>query len=337
MKNNISVVIPLYNKEKSIRRCLDSVLRQTVLPMEIVIVDDGSTDSSRAIAESYNTPLIRLLVKNNGGVSSARNHGIQEAQGDIIAFLDADDTWEPDFLLTVEYLAEMFQEATIFSTGFRRIFSSRTAEISVVGSGRQEFLIFDYFSLAAIYSFITSSNTAVRKDAFNRVGLFTEGENYSEDQEMWARLATFSPIAYSSKILANYYCNSTGKLPNLSKYVISAPIVVKTLKSLLQNEDISPEKKIEIKTMINKKIYERFEGNCFFNSRRVCQRFLGENLVFDGIGIKYRLILLSLNIIPCKMFYYLGKIRKSYYLSSINNYLAPNRISIYYYRTKTGL
>jgi len=102
----ISVIIPLYNKEKFIKRCLDSVISQTYSNIEIVVVNDGSTDHSTEAVDAVDDPRIRLIEKPNGGVSSARNRGIDEARGVYIAFVDADDVWYEKHL---EVLVEGFQ------------------------------------------------------------------------------------------------------------------------------------------------------------------------------------------------------------------------------------
>lgn len=94
---SVSVVIPVYDKEPYLAETIDSVLSQTRLPEEIVVVDDGSTDESARVAASYG-PRIRLIQQANAGESSARNRGIDESTGDWIALLDGDDVWEPEKL-----------------------------------------------------------------------------------------------------------------------------------------------------------------------------------------------------------------------------------------------
>ena len=86
-----SVIIPLYNKGWRIKRAIDSVLRQGIEDLEIVVVDDGSTDGSAGFVKSYKDARIHYIYKENGGVSSARNKGIKEATGEWLLFLDADD------------------------------------------------------------------------------------------------------------------------------------------------------------------------------------------------------------------------------------------------------
>ena len=91
----ISVIIPLYNKEREIGDTLRSVLAQTLQPTEIVVVDDGSTDGSAGAVRAIASPLVKLVTQANAGVCAARNRAIAESTGDLIALLDADDTWEP--------------------------------------------------------------------------------------------------------------------------------------------------------------------------------------------------------------------------------------------------
>lgn len=100
MEKLVSIIIPMYNAEKDIRRCLDSILEQSYTSLEILCIDDGSEDNTvRIINDQYsNNELIHILTKKNGGVSSARNFGIEHAQGEYIAFIDSDDYIKPDYI-----------------------------------------------------------------------------------------------------------------------------------------------------------------------------------------------------------------------------------------------
>ena len=114
----ISVIIPLYNKEREIGDTLRSVLAQTLQPTEIVVVDDGSTDGSADAVRAIASPLVKLVTQANAGVCAARNRAIAESAGDLIALLDADDTWEPGFLEEIASMAAEFPVCGIYSTAF---------------------------------------------------------------------------------------------------------------------------------------------------------------------------------------------------------------------------
>ena len=94
-----SIIIPVYNVEKYIKKCLDSVVNQTVKDYEVILINDGSTDNSMEIAKKYS---FKIINQKNQGQSAARNHGIKEAKGDYIVFLDSDDTIEKDYLEKIE-------------------------------------------------------------------------------------------------------------------------------------------------------------------------------------------------------------------------------------------
>ena len=102
----ISVVIPLYNKAQHIAETLSSVLAQSVLPSEIIVIDDGSTDGGAQVVRQFESAGVRLITQTNQGVSAARNRGLEEATGDYVAFIDADDLWLPDHLRVLSDLIE---------------------------------------------------------------------------------------------------------------------------------------------------------------------------------------------------------------------------------------
>lgn len=114
----ISVVVPLFNKRDEVGATLRSVLAQTLRPKEIIVVDDGSTDGSAEVVRAIGSPLVQLLVQSNAGVCVARNRAVAEARGEYIAFLDADDCWEPGYLAEIAALIAEFPGCGIYSTAF---------------------------------------------------------------------------------------------------------------------------------------------------------------------------------------------------------------------------
>ena len=104
----ISIVIPVYNVEKYLRECLDSVIVQSYRNKEVILVNDGSTDNSIEICEEYDMkyPFIKLINKKNGGLSDARNVGILNSTGEYILFLDSDDYWDDANLFFIVQVLE---------------------------------------------------------------------------------------------------------------------------------------------------------------------------------------------------------------------------------------
>lgn len=188
----ISVVIPLFNKEATIERSLRSVLAQTFQDFEILVVNDGSTDGGSQLVAG--NPRVRLVNQPNAGVAAARNRGIAEARGEIVAFLDADDEWLPEFLATVDGLAAARPEAGMFGTSY--LYESRPAVLS-------DATMPDYFRVATESAPpINASAVAVRKAALAAVGGFPVGVKSGEDLLTWARLAARFPLAYDARPLA---------------------------------------------------------------------------------------------------------------------------------------
>lgn len=192
-KRFFSVVIPLYNKEKSIRIALNSVLSQTHNAFEVVVVDDGSTDLSPSFVASVRDPRVRLIRQPNRGVSIARNVGVKHARSDYIAFIDADDYWQPDFLETINKLIDICPAAGLFATCYKReekngeIASLRLEpSIAAMAPGKMA----NYFQAATFgeQPFIPSS-TCLSRRAFDGVGGFKPGVKVAEDLDIFARIA----------------------------------------------------------------------------------------------------------------------------------------------------
>lgn len=205
---DISIVIPLYNKEREISATLGSVLGQTMPPTEIIVVDDGSTDSGRAIVENMGSPLIRLICQPNAGVSAARNRGAREASGELIAFLDADDLWHEGYLEEISRLAERYPGCGAYSVAFDIIRGSKRYPNR---SPEKEGIVEDFFRESMTRYVCSSSSTAIRKEAFAKTGGFPEGMKLAEDQYMWIKLADISNICFSPARLADYNLASSNR------------------------------------------------------------------------------------------------------------------------------
>jgi len=205
-----SVVIPLYNKEKYIKRTLTSVLNQSFTNFEIVIVDDGSRDTSCNIVESINDPRIHLIHQENGGPSKARNRGIKEANGEFVAFLDADDEWLP-YKLEKQYKFHIENPNSFWScTAFKASGGKREEHIGYVKDG----VIDDTLDAIMDGMTIQTSTVVIKTNIFkNDRLLFNESFKRSEDREVWYKTACLYPsVGYLKEELLIYYVETDGSL-----------------------------------------------------------------------------------------------------------------------------
>lgn len=209
----ISVVIPLYNKELEVERALSSVINQSLAPGEIIVVDDGSTDGSRAIVErlieEHPSAHIRLIVQENSGVSAARNRGIREAKGDYVALLDADDMWLSGYIAEVCRLMEYYPDADAYTTAFDIVNDNKRVAAPVPTC--EGYVNPAEEALRGRYPIIPSTTT-LRKATIEAVGGFPEGMRIGEDQWLWAsmmqRNATF---VFSPMSLVRYWRTASNR------------------------------------------------------------------------------------------------------------------------------
>ena len=200
----VSVVIPLFNKEIPIASTLSSVLAQTRLPDELIVVDDGSTDKSASIAEKVLAdadPRIRwrIISQQNAGEGAARNRGAEEATSDYIAFLDADDEWLPGYLAEMEKLAIACPSAGVLAMRFGRRNAHGAIAPSRTPLGDQFFGLLDHpiDTYRRGYGILNSSAVAIRRDAWERCGGFQVGAPTGADIRLWLTLGLTETFAHS--------------------------------------------------------------------------------------------------------------------------------------------
>lgn len=223
MKIQFSVIIPLYNKAETIGRAIRSVLNQKYSDFELIVVDDGSTDHGADIVRGFHDPRIRLIQQENGGVSKARNTGIEAAKYDYLTFLDADDEYLSKFLIEIEHLLKKFPRATFWGTAY---YIRRESEfICSSTNNNTETEITDYFKISSKTSpLICSSSVCIRKETLNLIGRFPEGICSGEDLITWARVASKGNLGFSDTPLAIYNqdifnIQKIKRQPDLSDYV----------------------------------------------------------------------------------------------------------------------
>lgn len=234
----ISVVIPLYNKEQSIASTLQTVLNQTYQDFEIVIVDDGSTDHSVGEVTKMTDPRIRLIHQENAGVSAARNRGIEEAKGEYIAFLDADDEWKSDYLKTQYELTQKYPECSVFACNYEfkdgqgKVTPTIIRKIPFKG---EDGILSNYFEVASCsHPPICSITIMVKKNAIQSIGGFPVGIKSGEDLLTWARLAVNGKIAYAKQAYAVFNVEGYSISEKPKRIPAEQDIVGQELKALLK-------------------------------------------------------------------------------------------------------
>lgn len=205
---NISVVVPLYNKEQSVVKTMECILAQTFLPIEVLIIDDGSTDHSAVVAENFivSNNLQKtwsLIRKPNGGVSSARNRGIHEAKGDYIAFLDADDYWEPNYLQEQSRMIQDFPDAALWSVGWGYIKGQNKIPVSHKPQNYRGYIT-DYWAMPKGTNIFFVCVCVCKRSVLEKLGGYDVRMKYGEDLDLAYRIILNYPVAFYNIILGYY-------------------------------------------------------------------------------------------------------------------------------------
>ncbi len=207
--SNVSVIIPAYRAASTIRRAVDSVLAQTTPAQEIIVVDDGSPDGLAAIVEQYSSP-IKLIRIANSKTATARNVGIEAATGDFIAFLDADDYWEPCKLESQLAVFSQHPQVGIVAGRFRMEELSGQSCLSSLKNGYYDRVL----SVGKGQAFLTGAlmwtgTVIVRRQTLGDYR-FVSGLEPAEDRDLWVRLAASAPVYLMSQPLATAVMEACG-------------------------------------------------------------------------------------------------------------------------------
>ncbi len=197
----ISVIIPLYNKEREIVDTVRSALAQTFRPLEIIVVDDGSTDRSAQLVRDLQAPLVRLVQQPNAGECAARNRAIAEARGEYVALLDADDCWRPGFLAEIAALIREYPGCGLYCTGFDIV--SHEGEFPAA-SPAERGVVENFFRDSAHRYIAIPSASCLPRRVFDEVGGFPEGMKIAGDLYMWIKVARRYRVCFSPARLCRY-------------------------------------------------------------------------------------------------------------------------------------
>lgn len=209
----VSVIVPVYNKAKYLKRCIDSILNQSFVGLELIIVDDGSTDDSLKIIDAIEDPRIRVITQENAGPGAARNRGIENARGDLLAFLDADDEWLPDYLKeSVALLDSAGRNTAAVTSGYYEFPKGNSTEAMWQKRGirNQELCLspdLPPMLVVNYLAFMCSWSTVSRRGPIERLGGFYSDNHctYAEDSYLWLQVLFNERVQFNTKPLVNFH------------------------------------------------------------------------------------------------------------------------------------
>lgn len=210
-----SIVIPYYKKQDFILRCLYSVFNQSYTDFEVILVDDGSQDNLPNFLKSnfdfFNDSRLKIFSKENSGVSGARNFGIENASGNYIAFLDADDCWHKDYLLFALEIIEKEKDVTIIGFHYTRNYEMIKQEKQLLSY----YVLKDYFKVAIRNILFTSSSSIIKRSIAEKI-VFSTSITRGEDIDFWIKTVFYGKKAvYVSTTMVYYSDEDTNQLTKL--------------------------------------------------------------------------------------------------------------------------
>jgi len=236
-----SVIIPLYNKEKYIKRCVNSILNQNYTNFELLIINDNSTDKSLENAKKINDSRIKIIERKQRGHGgyAARNVGIKNAKYNYVSFIDADDEWNPDYLKTIQKLIKQFPKCNVFSTAWSEKDGNiiKTNAFFNSNKTKKNHIVANFYEESSLGRNPIHTNTiTTKKNTLIEIGGFPEGKcKRGGDTETWLRLMLKNKLAWSPYIGAIYYKDVpetvTKKISD-----IEIPYVYYSVKEILKTE-----------------------------------------------------------------------------------------------------
>ncbi|MCL4338845.1 glycosyltransferase [Patescibacteria group bacterium] len=211
----ISVIIPTFNRSKSLIRAVKSVIGQTVKPFEIIVSDDGSNDGSEKIVGRIGDPIVKWIsAKHTGLPAAVRNKGIKKSRGDWLAFLDSDDKWEENKLEEQIEIIDKYKCGAVCANSSRVTNNASKAGFVSPFSGR----IIRLTDLLK-ENYVVTSSVLIRKDLIQRTGGFPEDKNLlvGEDYALWLRVAAETDFYFINKPLLRYTDNPKSSIRKLGK------------------------------------------------------------------------------------------------------------------------
>ena len=248
----ISVIIPTYNRKKTLARAIQSVKNQSLSPFEILIIDDGSNDGTEGwVKENFQN--IKYIYQNNHGVSSARNIGIENAYGDWVAFLDSDDEWLPNKLYKQVKAIESNPKMKFFHTN--EIWIRNGVRVNQMKKHKKYGGYI--FEKCLDICRVSPSSVLIQKEVFDNIGIFDESLRVCEDYDLWLRITSKYPVVFLDIPLIYKYGGHADQLSKVNDGIESYRI--QSLEKIIKSGLLSDEQKVlAVNALVNKmKIYSK--------------------------------------------------------------------------------
>ncbi|MFT5110766.1 MAG: glycosyltransferase involved in cell wall biosynthesis [Parasphingorhabdus sp.] len=245
LTNSISVVVPTFNRLKLLQRALTSIFSQTLLPSEVLVVDDGSDDGTSDWINQSNYD-VRLLTQKNLGVSAARNLGIRNASSNWIALLDSDDEWLPEKL--TKQVASLSEKSVLCHTD--EIWVRNNVQVNAHNKHRKRggFIFQHCLPLCAI----SPSSSLIKRSLFDEVGFFDESLPACEDYDLWLKICSRHPVDYIDQPLLVKYGGHDDQLSR--KHWGMDRFRIQAMENLLMTAPLTDEQKNQTLMMMRKKL-----------------------------------------------------------------------------------
>lgn len=247
---NVSLIIPSYNRSKTLRRALRSIEAQTLKPDEVIVIDDGSTDDTRNVIKKE-FPSVDYLFQENRGVSSARNLGIRKSVGEWLAFLDSDDEWLPEKLEKQVELIRKNSDMKVCHT--EEVWIREGKRVNAMKKHRKKggWIFRHCLPLCAM----SPSSIMIHRSVFAQAGLFDEELPACEDYDLWLRITSRYPVLFAEEPLINKYGGHDDQLSR--KYWGMDRFRIQALKKIIDDQHLKKEDRLAaVEMLVNKlKIY----------------------------------------------------------------------------------
>ncbi|NOZ28730.1 MAG: glycosyltransferase [Chloroflexi bacterium] len=218
----VSVIIPTYNHARYLGEAIQSALDQTYQDLEIIVIDDGSTDSTPQVVSTFGDR-VRYVWQENRGLSAARNTGIRIAEGEIIALLDADDKWAPEYLATMVPALQSDESIGAAYCGWRYVdaHGKELPQIAIKTVPPDQL-----YATLAYSNFLNVCGVIVRRACFDHVGLFDESLRACEDWDMWLRILPRYQMVGVPQALVRYRIHGRNMTADLERMATARRAVV---------------------------------------------------------------------------------------------------------------